>query len=658
MSTAPLEPQDQQILDRAVSRFQAAKPRHDACRSQWEKWYARYRSYRDFRRDYASASRPRDVDAVLTSGKRAFRESLIIPYAFSIIETTLPRMLSNNPRMLVLPRATFDGDRAQTAENNVENVRLMIDVQQSAIDYNLILQDVAKSGLIYGLGVQKTWWDQKYRARKVLRRPTLREASGPEWVEGKVDNVLVYDGPCAEAIDVFDFLWDPTAHDMHGARFAIHRTWRDDAYVARMLETSQWKLPEKIDLEQVRGLGGSEERDTLWSQRDKASGYRAGDHKAEKLHEVWEVHDDGLVTVVLDRAVPVVHEPSPFWHGEMPFQVYRPTKVPHEMAGIGEIEAIEDLLDEMDELRTSRRDNARLALQRPFAYWDGMVDAGDIAFGPAVGIPVDGDPKEALFPLPLQDIPASGYQEEQMLQRDIERVSGVDDTISGAEGGGGASQTATGVQMVQAAANVRIQNKTKRIETEVVKHAAKQWVELNQQYIAKTRFIPGPPKPGEADRSWTWYEIGPDQLAGEYDVQPEGGSMAPENIMQKRNDAQLFASLLPVMQGLVDPSKAIPYLLELLGIDKPESWLAPQEPQYPAHVVEHVAEALRELAVQAPDQLEQLADPAFLQSLLTGAMAADEQPPGGPPQGQPPPDGGGPTQEPAEAPKSSGDSGY
>jgi hypothetical protein len=105
-----------------------------------------------------------------------------------------------------------------------------------------------------------------------------------------------------------------------------------------------------------------------------AAGYTQTDKRAGHVHECWEFHDGARVITILDKTMPVQAGPCPYWHGEIPFQVYRPTNVLHEMVGIGEAEAIEDLQDEMNELRTQRRDNAQLVVQRPFAYFDGLRD--------------------------------------------------------------------------------------------------------------------------------------------------------------------------------------------------------------------------------------------------------------------------------------------
>jgi uncharacterized phage protein gp47/JayE len=57
--------------------------------------------------------------------------------------------------------------------------------------------------------------------------------------------------------------------------------------------------------------------------------------------------------------------------------------------------------------------------------------------------------------------------------------------VTGADASQGAAATATGVQLVQAAANVRIQRQTRRLEVELVTRECGQAVALNQQMIVR-----------------------------------------------------------------------------------------------------------------------------------------------------------------------------
>jgi hypothetical protein len=130
---------------------------------------------------------------------------------------------------------------------------------------------------------------------------------------------------------------------------------------------------------------------------------------------------------------------------------------------------------------------------RTFAYNETAVDPDDLVFGPNMAIPVNGDPRDFLFPIPVPELPASSYREEDAIINDIQRTSGISDPVTG--GDVGASETATGVQLVQQAAGMRIQNKARLLENSVIVAQGYEFIALNQRRILATRMVPVPQEP-------------------------------------------------------------------------------------------------------------------------------------------------------------------
>src|SRR6266567_622262 len=117
---------------------------HRKLRLQWDHLFGLYNNVNDWNRSWRQAG-ARDRDRVLTDGKSAFGEELFIPFSFSTVETILPRMLSNRPKMLFLPKTP-------ESERNVLAVSEAFDAEQSAAGYELTAQSTGKSGLLFGLG--------------------------------------------------------------------------------------------------------------------------------------------------------------------------------------------------------------------------------------------------------------------------------------------------------------------------------------------------------------------------------------------------------------------------------------------------------------------------------------------------------------------------
>lgn len=607
------EPQ-KELLQEMTRKWQAADTTHRPLRDQWDRFDALYHSRRDFLRSHADAP-DRDRRGIIDDARKEFGADLLIPYAFSVVETVLPRMLSNRPRMLWTPR---NG----ASERNVENVTLVCDAQQHQADYELKLQTTGRSGLIYGLGVQKVYWRREVKTQKVLKKriilPGYAEAEKP---------VVLWDDPDVDDVSIWDFLWDPYGSCMKTVGWVFHRSWRSTRYVLSKFESGAWDAL-TLTAEDLEGAGGKEKYVESWRGRWSAQG-KTVDLK-EPVHEVWEYHDGARVVTVLNREWPVAVAENPAWHGRMPFHITRPTEVLHQFCGKGEIEPVEDLSHEMNMLRTDRRWNALLKLHVAHFVQDGIVDLDEVKIGPGSMIPIDagGMPlRDLLYPVNVGDIPNSGYQEEMALQADIERVSGISDPVSGGAGG---EQTATGIQLIQAAAGLRIQFKTRRVELELIKPEAEDWLALNQQRITEEREIGVPlaPEAGQPERRWEWRKIGPEELAGEFAPEPDGGSTAPENVPQMRQDAQLLMQVL----GLpgIDPQKVLPILLEKLGIKAPETLLAPAV-TVPPQTLDLIAQMLVEQAGMEPQAVNELVG-AALNAALDEQQGGGGQAPAEPPQ--------------------------
>jgi hypothetical protein len=524
-----------QIVERA---YQRAEPEHRTFRSKAEEFYRLYRGFQDFRDATVGArGKPRDMDVAVSEAKDHWGAELFIPFVYSTIETIVPRMVANGPRMIVVPRD-------EAALGNVRHMKIVVDAQQKQIGYETILQTIGKDGLIYGLGVGKTRWKTEKRARVMA----MQDVAG-KWIESPSQEYVAFDDAIAERVDPFDFLWDPMGDSMDTVEFVIHRLWRGPAAVRRNVETGVWRSAENDPtcpwtLDDLLAGRAKTQRSNVWDSRLAAEGYNTSGQRQDGLHEVWEFHDGQQVITLLDGVYPVQQGANPSGDATFPFQVYRPTIVGGRFVGISEPEPIRDLQYEINTMRSQRRDAATLSLMRTFAFNETAVDADDLVFGPNTAIPVNGDPREFLFPIPVPDLPASSYREESAVVDDIQRTSGISDSVSGADTG--ASETATGVQLVQAAASARIQNKARLLETQVIVPQGYEFVALNQRRILTSRSyaIPQAPDPRNPHiPAFEMVKVGPNELMGRMAVEVEGGSTAPDNVPQQRSDAQALIAL-------------------------------------------------------------------------------------------------------------------
>ena len=559
-------------------------------------------------------------DAVWADARKEFGHDLFIPYAFSTVETVLPRAISNRPRMLVLPRN-------EGSERNVEHMKAMIDAQQSQIDYELRLQDIGKSGFMYGIGWGKSYWLTRTGQRQtVVPSSYVLQAMGKPYAVQTTQEAL-FDDPMAEHVPVRDIFWDPFAASVENCRWVAHRTWRDTAYVKNKFATGVWNDLGLTDEDLGNNGAADRYRRTIEGQFEAQDIPMPSDRSRDTdIHEVLEYHDGATITTILDRKWIVLTAQNNAYYGRLPFQAYRPTVVLNQMVGKGEIEPIEDLQREMNMLRTNRMWNSLMVLHKVFAYNDGIVDPDKLKLGPGALWPVNGDPKDLLMPIEIPDIPFSSYREAQEIQGDIFRTSAIDDTGAGAT----SNSTATGVQLAMSMANARIQNKTRRLEVEVIKQQARHWICLNQRHILEARDVrlPVPPTPDEPERRWAWFQLGPNELAGEFDIEPEGGSTTPDNVPQKRQDAQLKLAVLQGAGSMLNPRLFLISILEDLGFKNPEEYLG-NPMQIPPQTLDLIVQLLGEVGMR-PEEAQQLVEGALqmgLQQQQEQAQAIQHGPP-------------------------------
>jgi hypothetical protein len=575
-----------EVVDCTERSEKILKPYRDLCNGH----YREYRGVRAYREAFRRADRP-DRDLIAREAATDWGADFDLPIAYSTVETILPRAVSNRPRGLVLPEEL-------EAEENVENMRMLIDSQQGRMGYELTNQETAKSGFLYGLGAQKeTWRTEVQKGAKYVKRATsMPRPDSPEYVQGEKDRTL-YDGPWIEDVDIFDLFWDERAY-MDGLRLVCgwltHRTWRDDDYVIEMVKSGIWntKAAQALTPEDVPRIGDAENRyDESTRDRLDAAGMTRNGAPKVRIHEVLEYHHQrsGNVITVLDRQIPVQVAPNPYWHGDLPFHFYRPTSPGiKQLQGIGEIEPIAELIREQKMLRSQRRDNATVKLQQVFAFDPDAVDRNHLKFGPGIGIPVrgTGSVRDFLMPINVGDIPFSSYRESEENQSDIDRTSGISDALTGAQSS--SQQTATGANLELAAANVRIEMKSRRLELETVTRATTQQIALNQQKIVSEKDVrvPYEPEPGETDpKLWRFIKLSPAELAGQMSFVVDGGAMAPKNPAQESN---LGLNTWNALQGnpLVDQSWLARHFMESQGIKQAQAHLVPPAPTVPPEVID------------------------------------------------------------------------
>ncbi len=156
--------------------------------------------------------------------------------------------------------------------------------------------------------------------------------------------------------------------------------------------------------------------------------------------------------------------------------------------------------------------------------------------------------------------------------------------------------------------------------------------------------MPAPPVPGEPERRWAWFKLGPNELMGEFDYEVEGGSTAPENVPQQRQDAQILTALMSGPLGqLFEARQMAIVILEKMGLKNPEGRLQ-EGVLVPPATLDVIAGHLAEMGMD-PGVARQIVEASLHEVLDAQDQAAMGTDHGQQDQGAAPPGQGGPPPE-------------
>jgi hypothetical protein len=184
--------------------------------------------------------------------------------------------------------------------------------------------------------------------------------------------------------------------------------------------------------------------------------------------------------------------------------------------------------------------------------------------------------QDILMPVPITPMSGDLYQYSQIIESDMDKVSGVNEYARGATPE--VRRTATEAAMIQDASNARSADKLALIELAIGKIARKVLM-LAQQYMTDKQVarVVG----SEGQQFWFDYEV--EDIEGEYDFAVEGGSTQPQNDTFRRQQAvAMMNSLAPLIGTVIDPAEIAKHVLQFgFGIKSPGKFIMPPMPPGP-----------------------------------------------------------------------------
>ena len=548
-------------------------------------------------------------------------DRLLVNMTFSTINTLVPAVAIGRPKILVNPRRPEDGDKAILTEAIINYWWQHYGCQEE-------FQRAVKDSLIIGHGWVKTGYRFVEEDKLDEVEDTADEAAEDVPVSVSESTLIIReDRPFLERVDPFDMYVDPDATCMSDIRWIAQRSRRPLKDV---------KADERYNYAARQEVTAS----SYSKFTDLGTTYQSNSED-EAYCDIFEFYDlnAGTMSIFSDSGgdkflVKPTKIPYAFGH---PFYMLRDYDIPNFFYPMGELEAIEPLQMELNETRTQMM-NHRKRYSRKWLFSESAFDDfGRQALASDddnVIVPVKGNEnlQNVVVPMPALINPPEFYNQSELIQNDMDRVSGVSEYQRGAIPE--TTRTAREAMIIAEAGNARVAEKLVKIENGIAA-CAYNLIKLAQQFMTGTQVV----RIVGTEDAPVWLEFDKEYINGEFDFTVEAGSTAPKNEAFRRDMAlQMVAAMQPFAQaGLVNLEAMAEYVLSVgFGVKNPEKFLKKPEP-----TPEEMEAGMPPELMAGPEQgapMPQGGPAVDMQAMIEQALAAAPMPAGA--QAQPPMAGG------------------
>jgi hypothetical protein len=454
-------------------------------------------------------------------------DRLLVNVAFATVNVISPSVSVNYPKIAVNARKPEDSPRAIITEAVVnywwKHYKVKPEFRRAVKDF-----------LVCG----HAWLKVGYRYVEEEDIPTEDDASTVSDDNPITPTVIIReDRPFVERVSPFDVFVDPDAtseQDMRWIAQRIRRPLKEIKADKRYNRTAR----ENCSPSSTSKFVDEPDRKKTWDE-------------SHQYADVWEFYDlkTGQMSVFTEGGDQFLIKPlkMPYAFGH-PFVMIRNYDVPDYFYPLGDLEAIEPLQRELNETRTQMM-NHRKRFSRKYLFRESAFDSdGRSALESDydnVMVPVASDENinNVVAPFPAVVTPPEFYNQSNMIQADVEQISGVTEYQRG--GLPEIRRTATEAAIMQDAANARAADKLATIEG-VIAAVAERLVALAQQFMTGEQVARVVGRDGEP----MWVTFDSDFIAGQFDFEVEAGSTAPVNESFRRQMAlQMVDAMAPFAQA-------------------------------------------------------------------------------------------------------------
>ena len=517
----------------------------------------------------------------------ATEDLVAVNLAFSTVNIIAPSVSVNHPKVVVTPNDPDNTDRAAFVE-------AVINHTWRHHDFRKPFRRAVKDFLIFGHGWLKVGWrfvEQERTLGEDERQTMIDEATmeadafamtNPEFagdlpsdeeIAANITNtamMIVEDQPFVERISPFDVFVDPEATCLEDAAWIAQRIVRplEEAKKDKRYKASARK---KLDAQNV-----------LYPLNTPNSRQQQEEYLYDEERTViFEFYDivNNTISVLAQAGDEFLVDPTPmpYVYGQ-PFVMLRNYDIPDYFYPMGDLEAIESLQLELDKTRTQLV-NARKRYARKYLYHErsfgpeGREALASDQDGRLVPVVEENKPlSETVIPMPQTPLSPEIYQYSDIIETDINTVSGVSEYARGQMPE--TRRTATEASIIADAGNARAADKLAIVELSIG-YVARMVLQVMQQFMTGEQMARVSQKGG--GDLFVPYTL--EDIIGEYDFSVEGGSTQPMNdTIRKQQAVSLLNAMAPLVGTVVDPTALARHVLTMgFDIKDPDKFIIQQQ---------------------------------------------------------------------------------
>jgi hypothetical protein len=453
---------------------------------------------------------------VISKPDNAFRSKVSIPVAFWTIETTVPRMVAQPHKYAMTPR---DPENAAYVEFSIQ-AKQYFDYVLDEAGLRKKTRILAKDMKIFGSGFWKYGWDYEKECIWIYNKPMRQILADPS---------VSCPGAIQDAKYVIDIC--PTTKD-------------------ELLTNPNYDL-RGIDLDTLGTDAPTQEEVSRTTRLAATNKYTDIKDPVEKDIMLWEhygwVDGERRLIVVLDKKYVIRNQK---WdHDFWPFGLAINTEDPDNLLGIGDIEPVADLMDDLNTNRRMRTDNKNIRTNVMFEVQrNAGIDEDELVWQP--GGRIMSNIKDGITPIAIPDTTGGSVEEELLAIQQIEKATGTPAQLQGQlaatspSSGGLLNRTATAYRGSEQATSVRFKYQSESLDMAVQETLRNLWKIIQENVTGDqvARVI------GE-DGERSWIKIPEEAIKKSYIIDLEYGSAALEDEQTKWDRAiaklQTFATIFP-----------------------------------------------------------------------------------------------------------------